>query len=77
MFYFLNFEGIFNESLQLSNILLFEVTLDISHLEISGRAVKDKQPLNILFILLTLEVFHLEISDNDFSDAHYKTFRTY
>ena len=41
---------------------LISVTLEIFHLEISGKDFNDSHPLNISFILFTLFVFHLEIS---------------
>ena len=64
----MNFLGIFNESLQLINILPILVTLEVFHLDISGKDDKDKQPENISLISVTLEVIHLDISGNDDND---------
>ena len=61
----MNFLGIFNESLQPSNILVIHLTLEVFHLDISGKEDNDEQPLNIKHITVTLEVFHLDISGND------------
>ena len=61
----MNFKGIFKDLLHPVNILFSVETLEISHLDISGKTFQDVHPLNILFILKTLEVFHKDISGND------------
>ena len=66
--YFINFNGIFKESLQYLNISIILVTLLVFHLEILGNDDNDEQLQNISLIFLTLLVFHLEISGNDNND---------
>ena len=41
------------------------VTLDVSHLEISGKNDKEPQLLNMDSIFVTFTVFHLDISGKD------------
>ena len=63
--YFLNLEGIFNDSLQPENISLILVTLEVSHFDISGKEINEIQLENREFILITLEVSHFDISGKE------------
>ena len=63
--YFLNSEGIFNDSLQKENIEFILVTLEVSHFDISGNEDNVLQKENIELISVTFEVSHFDISGNE------------
>ena len=54
--------GIYFNKKHLKNRQKNDLTLFVFHFEISGKEIKDLQPLKIKLILFTLFVFHFEIS---------------
>ena len=62
--------GKFVNDIQPLKIPIILLTLDVSHLEISGKEDKEEQLQNIYYILFIFEVFQYEISDNDINLSH-------